>query len=171
MLRHLLRVTEDDAFQFFLEHLKDVTESSEPPARELLYNASLLAHYASTSVGSTHTFPSGPASLAGVFDTFVLDRSQHVDAEILEAAASQCLLLTGFFEDQQRRRHNIAWYAGLGASFYAGAARVLGDPARARLMWTMARRFGFWREQYRRLAVDLGDRRQLLARPAPPGLM
>jgi hypothetical protein len=38
-----------------------------------------------------------------------LDRSQHADPGLMEAAAAQCLFLTGFFGDQQRRRHNVRW--------------------------------------------------------------
>ena len=40
----------------------------------------------------------------------------------METAGAQCLLLTGFFEDQMRGRHNIRWYAELGAGFFVRAA-------------------------------------------------
>jgi hypothetical protein len=160
--RELLGVSHADAFEFFLEHLRDVTEENEPPIAELLYNASVLAHFASTSTSSAETFPGCPTNLRAVFDTFLLDRSRSWDADVMESAAAQCLLLTGFFQDQQQRRHNVQWYAAIGSAFYERAAQVLQDRARARMMHTMARRFGFWRHQQHRLAHELRDAPSLL---------
>ena len=154
--REWLGVTNQQALQFFFEHLRDVAPS-DPPAGELLYNASILAHFATTSAGSTATFPPSPTSLGFVFDVFVMDRSQHADPEIMEAAGSQCLVLTGFFQDQQERRHNVEWYAALGASFYDRAAQYGRDQSRARMMLAMARHFDYWRRQHHRLAHELRD--------------
>ena len=150
-------VSERVAFQFFLEQLKDVVDREDPPADQLLYNASLLAHFATTSTASIDTFPPAPASLSTVFDLYVLDHSGHDAPDILEAAAAQCLVLTGFFHAQQRRRHQVAWYARLGAAFFAQASERQHDQARARLMASMARRFEFWRHHQHRLAVDLRE--------------
>jgi hypothetical protein len=164
-----LAVTNAQALRFFFERLKDVTDIEEPPTEELLYNASVLAHFATTSTRSTPTFPSTPADLTMMFDLFVLDRSQHSDPEIMEAAASQCLLLTGFFGDQMKRRHNISWYAALGAGFYDSAAHHNSDRTRARMMITMAARFEFWRRQQQRLAKELRDVTRLIPRsPVDP---
>jgi hypothetical protein len=95
-----------------------------------------------------------------------MDRSEHSDPEILESAASQCLVLTGFFGAQLRGRHNVDWFAMLGADFYGGAARRSTDGARAHMMRTMARRFPFWRRQMARLSRELHESRMLLPRPA-----
>jgi hypothetical protein len=160
--RDFLGVTNRQAFQFFFEHLRDVTDTAEPPTGELLYNASVLAHFATTSTASLDSFPACPTSLATVFDVFVMDRSQHLDPDILEAAAAQCLLLTGFFHDQQKRRHQVSWFAGLGMAFYARAAVLGRDSARAQLMNTMARRFEFWRVHHHRLARELRDEPRLI---------
>lgn len=159
--RPWLAVTHGQALRFFFEHLRDVSEESGAPEPELLYNASVLAHFATTSTAAAE-FPSAPSTLSTVFDLFVLDRSQHVDPEIMEAAASQCLLLTGFFGAQLRRRHNLDWYATLGAGFYDQAAHAATDRSRARMMHTMALRFSFWRHQQARLAKELHDRPKLI---------
>jgi hypothetical protein len=164
-------VTQARALRFFFERLRDVTDEAEAPERELLYNASVLAHFATTSTASMVQFPPCPADLTTVFDVFVLDRSQTHDPEILEAAGSQCLLLTGFFQDQLRRRYNVDWFASLGAGFYDHAAQAGLDRARSRMMLTMAARFDFWRRQHGRLARELRDLpRLLLVRPSvqPP---
>ena len=161
-LRQWLPVTNGQALRFFFERLKDVSDESDD--QELLYNASVLAHFATTSTAADSAFPASPGDLAAVFDLFVLDRSQHHDPEIMEAAASQCLLLTGFFGAQLRHRHNVEWYAALGADFYDHAAHHFSDRARARMMVRMALRFGFWRRQQARLAHELRDQPFLIRR-------
>ncbi len=164
-------VTNEQALRFFFERLKDVSGESATATNELLYNASMLAHFATTSTASTATFPATPTSLSLVFDVFVLDPTPHTDPELAEAAAAQCLLLTGFFQDQLRHRHNVDWFASLGAGFYASAARHANDGARARMMETMARKFGVWRDCQHRLATELRDEPRLLrgiVTQAPP---
>lgn len=157
-----LAVDTTQALRFFFERLKDVAGDRESLKTELLYNASVLAHFATTSTSAADQFPSSPASLSTVFDVFVLDRSQHQDPDILEAAGSQCLLLTGFFREQVRHRHNVRWYARLGAGFYAQAARFGSERRRVEMMLVMAKRFDFWRNHQARLAKDLMDGPKLL---------
>ena len=154
--RPLLAVTNDHALRFFFEHLRDMTDDEHPSERELLYNASVLAHFASTSSASGE-FPSAPASLGQVFDVFLMDRSQHLDPEILEVAGSQCLLLTGFFGARLKQRHNLDWYASLGASFYSQASAQSEDRARADMLRTMAGRFRYWRRTGALLARELHE--------------
>ncbi|MEO8480812.1 MAG: hypothetical protein ABI634_01295 [Acidobacteriota bacterium] len=157
-----LPVTTGQTLRFFFETLKDVSEDSRPPTDELLYNASVLAHFATTSTASQADFPACPTGLSTIFDLFVLDHSQHHDPDIMEAAAAQCLLFTGFFHDQMKRRHNVEWYATLGAAFFAQAAHRRRDRVRAHMMDTMAARFDFWRRQQRRLAHELRDLPRLI---------
>jgi len=157
-----LAVTQSQALRFFFERLRQLSSDGDTSQNELLYNASVLAHFATTSTISARTFPATPATLDTVFDVFVLDRSQHNDPEIMEAAGSQCLLLTGFFYDQLKRRHNMDWYAGLGASFYDSAAHCTADQARRSMMASMAAHFGMWRRRQHRLARELRDVPRLL---------
>ena len=159
-----LAVSQGHALRFFFEHLRDLSDDAHASEGELLYNASVLAHFATTSAASTD-FPGSPATLDTVFNLFVLDRSQHSDPDIMEAAAGQCLLLTGFFGSQLRDRHNVDWYASLGAGFFGQAADNLNDRARAAMMRTMAVRFAFWRRLQARLAQELHDRPLLVRLP------
>ncbi len=162
-----LAVTNAQALRFFYERLREVVHerAADAPDDELLYNASVLAHFASTSTVSTTDFPPSPVNLSTVFDVFVLDRSQHVDPDLMEAAGSQCLMLTGFFQDQQSHRHNVDWFADLGADFYESAAYLSRDPSRGRIMGAMAAHFTFWRRQQRRLAAELRDEPRLIHVP------
>jgi len=108
-----------------------------------------------------------PATLAEVFDYFVLDSSLRDDGEMMEAAGAQCLLLTGFFEDQLRRRHNVRWYARLGAAFYSRAASLERSPQKVRLLGAIASGFEPWRQRLARLSRDLRERQYLLHPPRP----
>ena len=87
---------------------------------------------------------------------------------MMETAGAQCLVLAGFFEDQMRRRHNIRWYAQLGAGFFSRAAVLEPSPHKAQLLDTIASRFEAWRQRHARLSRELRDQPFLLARPAPP---
>src|SRR5688500_2792252 len=108
-LRELLATDHRQALGFFFQRLKDVSEPGVDQ-RELLYNASVLAHYAQVSTHAGFEF-SAPVNLSVVFDQFVLDTTLAQDGPMLETAGAQCLVLAGFFEEQMRRRHNIRWYA------------------------------------------------------------
>ena len=168
-LGELLATDHRQALEFFLLGLKDVSESTVD-REELLYNASVLAHYAQVSAHASVDVPA-PANLSAVFDQFVYDDTLHHDGAMMEVAGTQCLLLAGFFEDQMRRRHNIRWYSGLGAGFFRRAAVLEGSPRKARLLDTMGRHFEPWRQRHARLSRELRDQPYLLTPPAPPDLM
>ena len=153
-LRELLASDHRQTLEFFVVSLKDVSESSVDQ-EELLYNASVLAHFAQVSADADVDV-STPADLGRVFDHFVADTSL-TDPVRLEMAGAQCLLLSGFFEDQMRRRHNIRWYAGLGASFFRRAAVGDPSPSRARLLKALADRFEPWRLRHARLSREMRD--------------
>lgn len=161
----LLASDHRQTLEFFYVGLQEVADSTVDP-QELLYNASVLAHHAQVSSHSTTELPT-PASLADTFDTFVLDSSRPIDAEMLEAAGAQCLLLAGFFQEQMRRRHTIRWYAHLGAGFYHRAAAQQESRRKARLLNSIARRFEPWRRVHAELARTLRDLPYLMTPPRP----
>ena len=167
MLRELLATDQRRALEFFFVHLRDVCEPSV--ARdELLYNASVLAHYAQLSTATTEGVPMLPG-LSTVFDQFVIDTTAHDDPEMMETAAAQCLVLAGFFEQQMRGRHSIGWYAELGAGFFSRAAAQQESERKARLLRTLARQFEPWRRRHARLSRELRDLPYLLPPPAASG--
>ena len=111
-LQDLLASDHRRVLEFFFVGLRDVSGPAVDQ-EELLYNASVLAHYAQVSTQSDSEWPA-PANLSAVFDHFVADTSLVVDSGMMEIAGAQCLLLTGFFGDQMRQRHNLRWYIGAG---------------------------------------------------------
>jgi hypothetical protein len=167
-LRELLATDHRQALEFFFQRLKDVSGPDVDHA-ELLYNASVLAHYAQVSTHAAIDL-SAPATLSAVFDHFVCDTTLLNDSVIMETAGAQCLVLAGFFEDQMRRRHNIRWYAELGAGFFSRAAVHEPSPHKAQLLDTIARGFETWRRRHAQLSRDLRDQPFLLIPPQPPRL-
>src|SRR5207244_12993763 len=119
-LHEQLAIDHRQALELFVLRLQDVSEPSVDLV-ELLYNASLLAHYAQVSTQPDVDVPA-PANLSAVFDHFVADTSLLDDRLMMETAGAQCLLLAGFFEDQMRRLHTICWYAEMGAGFFRRVA-------------------------------------------------
>lgn len=165
-LGELLAIDHRQALEFFVLRLEDLSEPTVD-REELFYNASLLAHYAQVSTQPDTDMPT-PASLSTVFDQFVIDTTPHNDSLMMEIAGAQCLLLAGFFQDQMRQRHNLRWYAQLGAGFYKRAARHEQSPRKARLLDAIARRFEPWRQRHAHLSRELRDQPYLLAPPTPP---
>jgi hypothetical protein len=163
-LAELVGTNHREALAFFFLGLQDLSESTVD-RQELLYNASVLAHYAQVSTKADVDLPV-PTDLSAVFDNFVIDHGLLHDSLMLETAGAQCLLLAGFFEDQMRRRHNIRWYAELGASFFRRAAVQEQSAAKARLLDTIARHFESWRQRHAQLSRELRDRPYVL-KPRP----
>jgi hypothetical protein len=168
-LQELLAVDQRQALAFFMLRLQDISEP-EVDRQELLYNASVLAHYAQVSTQAQVDLGT-PATLGAVFDQFVADPTLLHDSLMMEAAGAQCLLLAGFFEDQMRRRHNIRWYAELGAGYFFRAAAEEPSGQKARLLVAIATHFETWRRRHAQLSRELRDEPYLLAFPKPPTVM
>jgi len=159
-LRELLATDHRQALDFFVQRLKDVSGPGVDQ-QELVYNASVLAHYAQVSTQATVDL-SAPAHLGAIFDHFVVDSTVVADSVMMETAGAQCLVLAGFFEDQMRRRHNIRWYTELGAGFFSQAATREASPHKAQLLDTIARHFEAWRRRQARLSRVLRNEPFLL---------
>ncbi len=165
-LGDLLLVDERRTLEFFVLGLKDVSEA-RLDTQELLYNASVLAHFALVSTHAEGGIPA-PADLSMVFDQFVFSTTVSYDGMLLETAGAQCLLLAGFFEDQMRGRHNIRWYSELGSSFLSRAAFCQESRQKAHLLTKLAQHFELWRRRHARLSRELRDQAYLLTPPPQP---
>ena len=104
-------------------------------------------------------------------------RTFRRDLKLARARAGSLMLetrgsmpvLTEFFKEQMRGRHNIRWYAELGATFFNRAAMQEPSSSKARLLDSIARRFETWRQRHARLSRDLRDQPLLLVPPRPAG--
>ena len=162
----LVAIDSRRALEFFVLGFQDVSEPTVD-RQELLYNASLLAHDAQVSTQPAVDVPA-PTTLSAVFDHFVVDTTLLLDRLMMETAGAPCLLLAGFFEDQMHPRHNIRWYAELGAGFFSRAALQEPSLHKAQLLDGLARRFERWRRRHAQLGRELRDQPYLLAPPMPP---
>ncbi len=160
-LGELLAIDHRRALEFFVLRLQDISEPTVD-REQLLYNASVLAHYAQTSTQTYDGWPA-PTNLSKVFDHFVADTTLVHDGIMMETAGGQCLLLAGFFEDQMRRRHNIRRYAELGAGFFFRAAAQQQVEKKALMLRTIGKHFEFWRQRHAQLARELRDQPFLMA--------
>jgi hypothetical protein len=167
-LQELLAIDHRQTLEFFVLRLQDVAEPTVD-REELLYNESVLAHYAQVSTQPPDVDVPTPANLSAVFDHFVSGTTLLHGSLMMETAGAQCLLLAGFFEDQMRRRHNIRWYAELGASFFSRAALDELSPSKARLLNAIARRFEPWRRRQAQLSRELRDQPYLMTPPSSLG--
>ena len=86
-LGELLASDHRQTLEFFVTGLKDVSEPNFD-REELLYNASVLAHYAQRSSGP-ETDGDTPATLSAVFDQFVGVATHLTDPSQLETAGAQ----------------------------------------------------------------------------------
>jgi hypothetical protein len=84
ILGELFAADERQTLEFFFSRLQDVS-GPEVDREELLYNASVLAHYALVSTESDQELPA-PASLSAVFDHFVIDATLLHDGFMMETA-------------------------------------------------------------------------------------
>jgi len=158
--RNVLASGQRQTLDFFVVGFRHVSGAAVA-RRELLYNASVLAHYAQVSTRADMGLPT-PQDLSDVFDLFVADSSLRSDPGMMETAGTHCLLLAGFFEDQMRRRHNVRWYAQLGTGFFMCAAAGEPSQSRAGMLETIGREFEPWRLRYARLSRWLRDRPYVL---------
>ena len=165
-LQELLAIDHRQTLEFFVLRLQDVAEPTVD-REELLYNASVLAHFAQVSTQPDVDVPV-PANLSAVFDHFVSGTTVQHGGLMMETAGAQCLLLAGFFEDQMRRRHNISCYAELGANVFSRAAQHERSPSKARLLNAIARRFELWRRLQAQLSRELRDQPFLMTPPPSP---
>ena len=159
-LAELLATDSRQTLEFFVANLRDVSEPTVD-RQELLYNASMLAHFAQVSVDADGI--ALPPDLSLIFDRFVAATAGCTDPLVLETAGAQCLLYTGFFADQVRHRYNLHWYSELGAGFFMRAAAGEESVAKARLLATMARHFEPWRRRHARLSCELRESPYLIS--------
>ena len=159
------KVNSEQAMRFFFNSLKDENLPGNVATIEVVYVASVLANYTQTSRYDSAV--STPATLSEVFDMFVLHGFSGqqslglIDAEDLEIAGSQTLLLAGFFRDQMRKRHNVEWYDQLGQSFYSRASNS-SKGKKKEVLHLIASHFPIWIITCNNMSRTFRDRPYLL---------
>lgn len=161
LFEELAGVDSNRTFNFFLSSLRDIKRAEHFCEDDLLYVASVLAHYSQTSrYDATHV--PVMSELTEVFDNFIFQTATANDLEILEFGGSQVLLFTGFFRDQMRRRHNVHWYDQVGQALYGRASQYANNGKKRKLFDRMAGNFPVWTLACRDLSQMLRENRFLL---------
>jgi hypothetical protein len=160
IFEELVAVDSERAFNFFLGSLRE-TAVERFKDDEMLYVASILAHYSQTPRFDTTSMPC-MANLSEVFDNFVLQTARLMDSELLEFGGSQVLLFAGFFRDQMCHRHNVKWYDQVGRSLYEKASQHSRDLKKRELFDRLSESFPSWTIVCRNLSRTLREQRLLL---------
>jgi len=146
-LRELLAVDSVQALQFFFNMLKEEDLPDGTETLDLIYVASVLAHYARTSVSDQDHTPLA-TDLSEVFDTFlipmVVGDKLFLDPEVLEIAGTQTLVLNGFFRSQMRNRHNLGVFDKMGKLFFSSAGELTTDSQKREILPRVATHFTEW---------------------------
>jgi hypothetical protein len=154
------------AFNFFSTTLGDVVEqeaSGSVSREEFLYVTSILAHYALVESGNAQYLPI-PGTLRSLHDLFVMNLDTWHDADLMETAAAQTLMLTGYFAGAMRARHNLRTYVGWGRFFFGRAASGT-EGKKQSVLQGMSRHFPLWRGHLEQLHTQLWESRLLLDTP------
>lgn len=180
LLSEMLLVDERSALQFFATNLGDViggetrsrtggksggTGLGRVSQDEFLYVSSILAHYALVEASNSEHLPL-PGTLRELHDLFVTNLSTWQDPELMETAAAQVLMLTGYFAGGMRQRHNLNTYVGWGRFFFGRAASGA-EGRKQTVLGDMSRHFPTWRHHLERLHVQLWEDRHVLAFSRP----
>jgi hypothetical protein len=164
ILRELLEVNQVETFNFFSSGLQDVLGGKRFDPDQMLYVASVLAHYTQIPRQSDNGMPL-MANLDEVLDQFIVRQdplNPLTDSETLEIYGSQVLLFAGFFRDHMSRRHNVTLYDRVGQSFYARASMYSRDTKKSQLFDNLSESFPWWTGVCRDLHKNLIDGRFLL---------
>ena len=148
-------VSQRDVLDFFAERLFEVCgdDVGQGPLRgDLLYTASIQSHYALVSGTSASALPLA-SSLRELFELYVCDPLPQADPELMEAAAAQTLMLTGYYGAAMERTHSLPTYSTWGQQFFRRAA----VGRRRTLLLSMADHYAPWRDALRLLHARFHD--------------
>lgn len=161
LFEELVGVDSQKAFHFFLSNLREATVTEKLKDAEMLYVASILAHYSLTPRFDATSMPC-MSDLSEVFEHFVLETGANADSEILEFGGSMVLLFAGFFRDQMQARHNVKWYDQIGQSLYERAGLHSSNLKKRELFDGLSESFPAWTLVCRNVSRALRENRLLL---------
>ena len=167
----LYGVTEERALNFWVSHLEDTIGSEQwSQIRDStgVYLASVLGHFCLQSVDrmealSADYSPSDTefrqfADLTQIAELMMRQLTSAKNPMWMESAGAHILLYAGFFQNQNKDRHNIGFYSTMGKECYLMAA--VGK--RAKIMKLMAAGFSEYLFHLATLHRNLQESRYLI---------
>jgi hypothetical protein len=134
----LYGVTEERALNFWASHLQDAMGGArwlEIRDSTGVYLASVLGHFCLQPVDRAEALS---GDLTQIAELMMRQLTSAKNPVWMESAGAHILLYAGFFQSQNRHRHNIAFFSALGRECYLMAA--VGK--REKMMKRMAAEFG-----------------------------
>src|ERR1700733_12544002 len=167
----LYGVTEEQALNFWASHLHEAMGNqfwSQICNSTGVYLASVLGHFCLQSIDRNEVLspdynPDDQefrqfADLTQIAEMMMRQLTSAKNPLWMESAGAHILLYAGFFQSQNKHRHNIAFYSALGRDCYLMAA--VGK--RARMMKLMADGFSQYLLHLANLQQHLQDSRYLI---------
>jgi hypothetical protein len=167
----LYGVTEERALNFWVSHLEDTIGSEQwSQIRDStgVYLASVLGHFCLQSVDRMETlspdYSPGDtefrqfADLTQIAELMMRQLTSAKNPMWMESAGAHILLYAGFFQNQNKDRHNIGFYSTMGKECYLMAA--VGK--RAKIMKLMAAGFSEYLFHLATLHRNLQESRYLI---------
>ena len=161
ILRDLLAVDTITAFNFFSESLQDVLKNKKFDPDQMVYVASVLAHYAINSCEILNDCTEA-SHLGQIYEFFVLRELARENSKMYALGGAQLLVFGGFYRHHMSTRHNLGYYDQLGQSFYSKAGRYTVSPKERRLFEKFSENFPWWTHVCSDLQKSLSDKRFLL---------
>jgi hypothetical protein len=168
---NLYGVTEERALNFWACHLQDAMGSKQwSQIRDStgVYLASVMGHFCLQPVDRAQLLSDDYSPGDDEFRQFadLTQIAEHMMRQLtsaknplwMESAGAHILLYAGFFQSQNRHRHNIEFFSALGRECYLMAA--VGK--RARMMQLMAAEFGQYLFHLANLQRNLQENRYLI---------
>ncbi len=167
----LYGVTEERALNFWVSHLQDTMGSkqwSEIRDSTGIYLASVLGHFCVQSVDRmailSPDYSPGElefrqfADLTQIAELMMRQLTSAKNPLWMESAGAHILFYAGFFQNQNKERHNIGFYSSMGRECYLMAA--VGK--RAEIMKLMAKGFDEYLFHLANLQQHLRESRYLI---------
>ena len=167
----LYGVTEERALNFWVSHLQETMGSkqwSEIRDSTGIYLASVLGHFCLQSVDRmailSADYSPGElefrqfADLTQIAELMMRQLTSAKNPLWMESAGAHILFYAGFFQNQNKERHNIGFYSSMGRECYLMAA--VGK--RAEIMKRMAKGFDEYLFHLANLQQHLRDNRYLI---------
>lgn len=173
MLEDLLGSNSQHTTKFFAHELQSLLQRQSCDKDQMLYVASVLAHYASVPWlnGRPMTLPINESTVPFAFTRTELSpylyarlspNKEPLDAEDFENKGSHIFLMVGFFRRQMGHENNVVMYEKIAQGYYYQAHQYIQNRGRKQFLRQFAHSLPFWSNACSGLSETLHDKRFIL---------
>jgi hypothetical protein len=173
MLEDLLGSDSEHTAEFFANELQSVVRRTQCDQNEMLYVASVLAHYASTPCvkGRPLTLAINESAVPFAFTRTELSpylyarlspNHEPLNAEDFENKGSYIFLMIGFFRRQMEYQNNVVLYEKIAQGYYHQAHQYIQNETRKQFLRKFSYALPFWSNACAGLNKVLREKRFIL---------